>query len=82
MATNVLAMFSFIREHKIKKRILFSDIFLCSFIVLKVPDSTLKYKRYMCNVAIFGKLKQEIYSPLGCYLKEVSYKPTYVLEGN
>lgn len=60
-------------EHKIKRSILFSGIFLCSFIVLTVPDSTLKFKRYMCNVAIFGKVKPgQIYSPRGCYLKEVS----------
>ena len=82
MDTNLLAMFSFIWKHKIKTGILFSGIFLYSFIVLPVPDSILKFKRYMCNGAIFGKLKQEIYSPLGCYLQEISYKPTYFLEGN
>lgn len=82
MDTNLSAMFSFIGEHMIKRGVLFSGIFLYSFIVLTVPDSILKFKRYMCNGAIFGKLKQEIYSSLCCYLKEVSYKTTYFLQGN
>lgn len=41
----------------IKRGVFYSGIFLYNSKVLRVPDSVLKYMRYMCNGAIFGKLK-------------------------